>query len=1326
MRVSFSWVIVCLGLLSDTRMPPVVPAVAAATHSAGETPAARARGAVPRATRGGGALAPLLAAGLTSVPLVDPAVTSAPAAAAVEEAVLVRIINTAAFSPPSPDPAGIAYIPSTGRLLMSDSEVEEMSIFAGANLYSMTLSGTLLATSDTLDFSDEPTGLALNTNNGHLFVSDDDANRIFEVAAGNDGKYGTSDDSVTSFSTSSFSGDSEDVGYDATHNTLYVSDGVGKEIFRITPGNNGLFDGMAPAGDDVVSHFDVAGFGAQDPEGVAFNPSSGTLFVLDYGSHLIIETTTAGAFIRSIGIGQSNLSHPEDLTFAPGSQDPGSWHAYITTRGVDNNSNPNENDGKVYEMSFSGLTSPGNGPPSVSAGPDQAVGIASGAALDGTVTDDGKPNPPGSVTTAWSKLSGPGTVSFGNASQVDTTASFSATGSYVLRLTANDGELVSSDDVAITVASGSFVSVTSQVGASADDAEEDPAGAVSLTSSDLELILEGTTPQVVGMRFPGVTIPKGATIQSAKIQFTVDEVTSGATSLTFRGQAIDNAPTFTTATANISSRTKTSASASWSPPAWSVVGEAGAAELSADLSPVIQEIVNRPGWSSGNALAIIVNGSGKRVAVAYNGSSAGAPRLLLQYGSSQAGNAAPVVNAGPDLAVALAAGASLDGTVTDDGLPAPPALTTAWSKVSGPGTVSFGNAAAVDTTASFSLAGAYVLRLSANDGALGASDDVNVTVTAANTPPVVSAGPDQTVEIALGAALNGTVTDDGLPAPPALATQWTKVSGPGTVGFGNAAAVDTTAAFSALGSYVLRLTANDGALAASDDVTITVVPNNQPPVVNAGPDLSVNKDDDILLDATVTDDGLPIPPGALTYAWTKVSGSGGVTFANPAAVDTIVSLHKAGSFVLRLTVSDGSASASDDVTVVVAPKNQAPAVYAGPDRQVGLGIAAVMDAIVSDDGLPDPPMQVVCTWMVISGPGVVTFDDPSDPGTSAGFSEPGSYLLSLSAFDGELTTTDEVVVVVDPINLAPVVDAGPDQAVDRTDGAALAGSVTDDGLPGAPLALTTSWSALSGPGRVFFADAQSPATTASFSEGGAYVLRLSASDGELESSDEVTITVAPDNEAPLVDAGTDQTVSFDLGATLDATVSDDGLPSPESPATAWSLVDGPGEVEFADATAVDTSASFGEPGVYVLRLSADDGDLSASDDVTITVTPGLFVDLGGAAPGVDGPPQLTAKGLLTPGAPLTVSLTHAPPGAPSFLWVSFASTPLPAFGGTLYPLPMAAQFLFFADAQGAFSVSAAWPPGVPAGTSIYFQFLLRDVTVPAGVTLSNAVTAATP
>ncbi|RPH60833.1 MAG: hypothetical protein EHM89_08250, partial [Acidobacteria bacterium] len=166
-----------------------------------------------------------------------------------------------------------------------------------------------------------------------------------------------------------------------------------------------------------------------------------------------------------------------------------------------------------------------------------------------------------------------------------------------------------------------------------DDAEESATGSVSLSSSDLELVADGSN-QTVGMRFNGVAIQKGATINNAWIQFQTDQTSNGATTVTIRGQAADNAATFTTAAANLSSRTKTTAAVSWSPVAWNSVGAAGADQRTPDLKSVIQEIVNRPGWSSGNSLAILITGTGQRTAESYNGVPNGAPLLHIESAPS--------------------------------------------------------------------------------------------------------------------------------------------------------------------------------------------------------------------------------------------------------------------------------------------------------------------------------------------------------------------------------------------------------------------------------------------------------------------------------------------------------------------------------------------------------------------------------------------------------------------------------------------------------------------------------------------------------------------
>src|SRR5207302_324899 len=102
-----------------------------------------------------------------------------------------------------------------------------------------------------------------------------------------------------------------------------------------------------------------------------------------------------------------------------------------------------------------------------------------------------------------------------------------------------------------------------------------------------------------------------------------------------------------------------------------------------------------------------------------------------------------------------------------------------------------------------------------------------------NQRPTVNAGSNQTITLPAKAVLNGAANDDGLPVGSTLTTTWSMVSGPGTVTFGNINALSTDASFSAAGNYVLRLTASDGALSTSADVSIIV--NPAPPVTPAPP-----------------------------------------------------------------------------------------------------------------------------------------------------------------------------------------------------------------------------------------------------------------------------------------------------------------------------------------------------------------------------------------------------------------------------------------------------------------------------------------------------------
>ena len=191
--------------------------------------------------------------------------------------------------------------------------------------------------------------------------------------------------------------------------------------------------------------------------------------------------------------------------------------------------------------------------------------------------------------------------------------------------------------------------VSVRVAATSDDAEENftTGGAMeALDSSDLELGSEGPPndaegPQLIGMRFLDVNIPKGATINSATVQFQVDEDDKSGTPASFSifGELSPDAATFTTAAENISSRPRTTNTVTWPDvPSWTgQVGSAGPDQLTPDLSSILQEIVNQDAWAANNSLVLMIepltpdNYDANRTAESFDGDPAGAPLLSVDF-----------------------------------------------------------------------------------------------------------------------------------------------------------------------------------------------------------------------------------------------------------------------------------------------------------------------------------------------------------------------------------------------------------------------------------------------------------------------------------------------------------------------------------------------------------------------------------------------------------------------------------------------------------------------------------------------------------------------
>jgi hypothetical protein len=412
-----------------------------------------------------------------------------------------------------------------------------------------------------------------------------------------------------------------------------------------------------------------------------------------------------------------------------------------------------------------GLENNGNRAPIVNAGPDQVLSATNApiaVQLSGTASDDGQPNPPGVLAISWSQVSGPGQAWFEAPSQTNTVAYFPGAGTYVLRLTAADGALNASDDVAVTIQhSASTIPTTfvpkGSVWKYLDNGSDQ--GVVWITPAFNDSAWKsGPAPLGYGDangQWPATTNSYGPDPNNKYIttyfrrSFSLSSPAS-VTNLVVSVQRDDGvllylngAPIFTN---NL---------------------PAGPINYLTTALVAVGGTDETTFYTQTFDPALLVSGLNVLAAEIHqaNGTSSDIIFDLELSGDALPSNQAPSADAGADQTITLPAAATLSGRANDDGLPIPPSLLTlTWSKVSGPGNVTFANASALNTTASFSAAGTYVLRLTAADGALSASDDLTVTANRQVQPPFsidsvdISAGTPALLRLRFTAAAGQTYT----------------------------------------------------------------------------------------------------------------------------------------------------------------------------------------------------------------------------------------------------------------------------------------------------------------------------------------------------------------------------------------------------------------------------------------------------------------------------------------------------------------------------------------------------------------------------------------
>ncbi len=300
--------------------------------------------------------------------LVAPSLDLTAIAAATSSVSLVRTINTgsgSAWSPDSPDPSGLAYIPAgeagvpsarQDRLVAADGEVDETTGagFHGVNVWFAPRNGSAQTSTMNTDAAgtsptnNEPVGAAYDPVRNELYLCKDGSNGriwVYDMTTGAQ---------VRSFTVTGSpynNSDLEGLAFDASSNTLYMVDAIDNDLVKVTK------SGVIGTGGETVANYDLAQYGQSEPEGLDVDPATGNVWIVSNKvsgggtPDPMIEVSPTGALVSSVSIADANPNSAGGLAMAPPSNGGSGLNIYIADRGVDNNDVASENDGKIYEFS---------------------------------------------------------------------------------------------------------------------------------------------------------------------------------------------------------------------------------------------------------------------------------------------------------------------------------------------------------------------------------------------------------------------------------------------------------------------------------------------------------------------------------------------------------------------------------------------------------------------------------------------------------------------------------------------------------------------------------------------------------------------------------------------------------------------------------------------------------------------------------------------------------------------------------------------------------------------------------------------------------------
>lgn len=475
-------------------------------------------------------------------------------------------------------------------------------------------------------------------------------------------------------------------------------------------------------------------------------------------------------------------------------------------------------------------------------------------------------------------------------------------------------------------------------------------------------------------------------------------------------------------------------------------------------------------------------------------------------------------------------------------------------------------------------------------------NNVNWIVT--NTAPVANAGQDQTAYVGNTVTLDGSGSSD--PEGHPLTYSWTLVddSSPPrnlTSRLGNPMSATPTFTIDERRTYIATLTVNDGVQNSLPD-TVMITTLNSAPVANAGVDQSVYVGNTVTLNGGNSSD---VDGDTITYSWTISSKPENSTAAltNATSVSPTFTVDKFGTYVVSLTVNDGTVNSAAD-TVTITTLNSAPVANAGADQSTYVNNTVTLDGSGSSDVDGN---TLTYSWTFASKPdgSVATLVNANSVNPSFTADKFGTYEVSLVVNDGTVNSAADTVTITTQ-NSAPVANAGPDQTPYVTETVTLNGGGSTD-VDGDLLTYTWTFTSMPANSNATLSDVHAVNPIFTVDKAGTYVVSLIVNDGTVDCNQPDTVTISTLNSAPVAEAGADQSPYVTEVVTLNGAGSTDVDGDLLSYTWAFTTRPQDSNVALSDVHAVNPTFTVDKAGTYVVSLMVNDGTVDSQPD-TVTIS----------------------------------------------------------------------------------------------------------------------------